>query len=144
MLQELYIDFLAANKQLEKEAKHEWIGVVAGVIGLFVTFLWVVKPAVITASVGNLGLTVSFLAMIFGAWAYFAPPSRNKMRAGNVIIRNVNEKLDKYGYDPTIEFGEVRLKGQQTYLQIFEDSSYEDAEVKAEINRLKNREEEKK
>ena len=48
----------------------------------------------------------------------------------------MRKKLEEYGYDPTIEFGKVRLKGEQTYLKISDDSSYEDAETKPEPNKI--------
>lgn len=136
MLYELYADFKDANKQLEKEAKHERIGVFAGAVGLLITIFWGIEPKETTAFVGDLGVTLSFTAMIFGAWAYFAPPSQSKTRTEYYIIEGARKKLEEYGYDPTIEFGEVRFKGEQTYLKISDDSSYEDAETKPEPNKI--------
>ena len=134
MLQELYDEYERNNNQLEKEAKHERIGVFAGSVGLLITFFWVIEPIETTAAVGDLGLTLSFIAMIFGAWAYFAPPSQSKTRTEYYIIEGVRKKLEEYGYDPIIEFGKVRFRGEQTYLKISDDSSYEDAEMKAKAN----------
>ena len=74
--------------------------------------------------------------MIFGAWAYFAPPSQSKTRTEYYIIEGVRKKLEEYGYDATIEFGEVKFKGEQTYLKISDVSSYEDAETKPEPNKI--------
>ena len=74
--------------------------------------------------------------MIFGAWAYFATPSQSKTRTEYYIIEGVRKKLEEYGYDATIEFGEVKFKGEQTYLKISDVSSYEDAETKPEPNKI--------
>ena len=94
ILEQLYIDNKNAVERLEKEEKFERIGVFAGAIGLAITVLWIFQPQQTTDAVGDLGLTFSFIAMIFGGWAYFAPPSKNKTRAEFYIIERVKEDLE--------------------------------------------------
>ena len=80
MLIEIVDSYEAAEEELDKERKHENIGRIAGVIGLIVLVSSTVSPEKTYAYVGSIGVGISSAVVLFGAWAWISPPSKNKNR----------------------------------------------------------------
>ena len=107
---ELVITYEEAQAKLDKEDGHERIGRIAGFVGLIITFFWIIEPVETTRFVGDLGLTLAFIAMIFGAWCWFSPPSRDPNRPEAASKRLIRKRLEDLGFEPYIVHGHVFLK----------------------------------
>lgn len=107
---ELVSSYEKEQARLDKEANHEWIGRIAGIVGLVVTIAWVIEPIETTAYVGNLGLTLAFIAILFGFWAWFWPPSKDPRRTEAYRQRLILENLEELGFEPIVMDGCVFVK----------------------------------
>lgn len=107
---ELVSSYEEAQAQLDKEANHERFGRIAGIVGLVVTIAWAFQPKETTAYVGDIGITLSFIAAILGGWAWFAPPSKDLERKEAYIKQMVKENLEDLGFEPIVVDGLVFLK----------------------------------
>ena len=107
---ELVSSYEKEQARLDKEVNHEWIGRIAGIVGLVVTIAWVIEPIETTSYVGNLGLTLAFIANLFGVWAWFWPPSKNPQRTEAYRKRLILENLEELGFEPVVIDGCVFVK----------------------------------
>ena len=103
-------DYEYAQKRLDKEAGHENIGRIAGVIGLIVIIGSIVSPEQ-TLRFDSIGTTIAFIAVLFGAWAWFSPPSKNKNRQEATVKEFALNKIEDLGFERIILEGRIFLKG---------------------------------
>jgi hypothetical protein len=107
---QLVSSYEEAQTQLDKENNHEHICRIAGIVGLIVFVAWVFEPLETTAFVGELGLTIAFIAILFGIWAWFWPPSKNPERVEAYKKREIFKKLEELGFEPIVLNGCVFVK----------------------------------
>lgn len=124
-LQALNMKFKSNSERLAKEMKFENIGTIAGLVGLIAAIFWVFDPVGTEKSIGSLGVSLSFIAMLFGGWSYFAPPSQSKTRSENIILNNIQKELQELGYDPYFVDDRAALINSENFLNVWDDDSYE-------------------
>jgi hypothetical protein len=124
-LQELNLTYRVSTERLTKEAKIEGYVSFAGAIGAFVTMLSFFDPHGTHESIGSLGLTIAFIAIPFGAWSYFAPPSNSKSRAEFFALQNVRKRLQEMGYDPYFADRQVAFNESNRLLDVYNSENYE-------------------
>ena len=130
-LQALNVDFKSNSESLAKEMKFENIATIAGLVGLIAAIFWVFDPVGTEKSIGSIGISLSFIAMLFGGWSYFAPPSQSKTRSENIILNNIQKELQELGYDPHFVDDRAALINSENFLNVWDDKSYEEKPVVA-------------
>ena len=138
-LQALNMNFKVNSDVLTKEIKIEKIGIIAGLVGLIAAIFWVFDPVGTEKSIGSLGITFSAIAMVFGGWAYFAPPSQSKTRPENIILNSIKKELQDLGYDPYFVGMTVTLIDSNNFLNVWDDKSYEEKPVVASKDNMNSR-----
>ena len=124
-LMELVDSYEAAEEELDKERKHENIGRIAGVIGLIVLVSSTVSPEKTYAYVGSIGVGISSAVVLFGAWAWISPPSKNKNRPENAVKEIALDKLGELGFERFIINGSIYPKGSNLPLNPKDGDNFE-------------------
>ena len=117
-------DYEYAQKRLDKEAGHENIGRIAGVIGLIVIISSIVSPEQ-TLRFDSIGTTIAFIAVLFGAWAWFSPPSKNKNRQEATVKEFALNKIEDLGFERIILEGRIFLKGSDEAIDPRDGDNFE-------------------
>jgi hypothetical protein len=125
-LQELNLRYRSNSERLQKEVKVEGYFNVAGLIGTFVTIIWLFNPQGVETSIGSIGLSMASFSMLIGAWSYFAPPSESVTKPERYVLISTEKRLEELGYDPHFYEKEVAFKDSKNFLDVYSRSSYED------------------
>ena len=118
-------DYEYAQKRLDKEAGHENIGRIAGVIGLIVIISSMVNPEQTNSQVGSIGIAVASVAVLFGAWSWFSPPSKNKNRQEATLKEFALNKIEDLGFERIILDGRIFLKGSDEAIDPKDGDNFE-------------------
>ena len=133
-LQELNLKFRVNTQPLRKEDRIEELAVIIGVIGAFVFLVGMFEPSMTTSGTGAAIFGLSLICALAGAWAFFAPPSKRKDRAENIILQDIKISLEKLGYSPDFLDSKVAFKNSDQMIDVYELNNYHDDKLNLKLS----------